>query len=115
MPPEIYMEDGRFGFLVRTMTAVLRKPEKHKGDRRLRALAQLKLAGLDPTVPLVTGGEVMSPVYGRLIDVLAAHKPCPATGQLEEWQTVNALGEFGNIWPASVLADRDEHVMEIAA
>lgn len=110
MPPEIYMEDALYDVLVRVMTRQLRKPEKRSGDNKLRALAQLKLAGLDTGFPVITGSEIKSPIYVDLVEVLASHKPCPGTGRLEEWQVVAALGNVGNIWPASVSPDRGEAI-----
>ncbi len=44
-------------------------------------------------------------VYRALIEALAATKADPASGELEPHCFVEALGEIGGIWPASVLDD----------
>lgn len=43
--------------------------------------------------------------YRALLAALASVKADPATGQIEPHCFVEALGEIGGIWPASVLDD----------
>lgn len=40
-----------------------------------------------------------------LADAIAALRPCPFTGTITRDQIVLAIGEHGNIWPVSLLAD----------
>jgi hypothetical protein len=44
--------------------------------------------------------------YRRLVEALAAIKPCPVTGEVTD-QVKIALGEVGDIWPNSI-KDCDE-------
>lgn len=105
MLPETFLDNTRHHFLVSALTTVLRKPEKRRGDHRYAIHAQLKLAGLDDAAPIFVSGGLTSAKYACLIDVLAAHKPCPATGMIEDYQVINALGEFGNMWPDTITMD----------
>ncbi|MEO9335953.1 hypothetical protein ABFT80_00770 [Mesorhizobium sp. SB112] len=107
MLPEIYLDNARHHFLVSCLTEALRKPEKRKGDHRNAVLAQIKLAGIDSDDPVFIDGVLTSARYAALIDVLIAHKPCPGSGEIEDYQVVNALGEFGNVWPDCVLEERE--------
>lgn len=108
--PEIILGEAEHHFLVAGLARVLRRPEKRRHDRRHGVLAQLKLAGLDPDEPILSGGFVASARYGDLVEALATHRPDPCTAAIEPWQIVNALGEHGNIWPVGGLADREEPV-----
>lgn len=51
--------------------------------------------------------------YRALIEALAAVKVDPATGQIEPSCFVEALGEIGGIWPASVLDDPERTRNEV--
>ena len=45
--------------------------------------------------------------YGALIEALASVEADPVTGKIEPSCFVEALGEVGGIWPASLLLDLD--------
>lgn len=53
--------------------------------------------------------------YRDLIAALASTKPDPVTGELEPHCFVEALGEIGGIWPASVLDDPERDPLTDAA
>lgn len=48
-------------------------------------------------------------VYAVLVRTLANHRPDPLFGCITEDQVKFALGEIGDIWPASILPDVIEH------
>ena len=43
--------------------------------------------------------------YRALIEALVTVKPDPGTGEIEPHCFIEALGEIGGIWPATVLDD----------
>lgn len=43
--------------------------------------------------------------YGNLVDALAALKACPFSGKVTADQVKITLGEYGDIWPASIADD----------
>lgn len=48
---------------------------------------------------------ISTPDYDRLVDALANLKPCPFEGRITADQIKIALGELGDVWPASILPD----------
>lgn len=43
--------------------------------------------------------------YGKLVDALVALKACPFSGKVTADQVKITLGEYGDIWPASIADD----------
>jgi len=40
--------------------------------------------------------------YGALVQALTTLTPCPVSGKIESYQIIEALGEIGGVWPASI-------------
>ena len=52
--------------------------------------------------------------YRPLVDALVTLEPCSFSGEIEANEVIVALGEAGNIWPASIEVDA-ENVLDEAA
>ncbi|MHB1104488.1 MAG: hypothetical protein ACYC0C_17285 [Devosia sp.] len=48
-----------------------------------------------------------TPAYWALVAALIAIKPDIVTGEIEQHQIVEVLGEIGCIWPASIKEEMD--------